>query len=159
MDQTNGVMTIYDKSRTVPVKSIRVSVGAAGTETPNGRFTLWRSSRWQSLMGPSWGQYGTHVAGAGLGGIFVHSVAGVAMNQYSVPAAEYNKLGNPASHGCIRACVADAKWVYENCNGATIRIFHSNKYESREALRGPLGRRALVPMKPPYNSDPTDPSI
>lgn len=159
VDQTNGVMTIYDESRTVPVKSIRVSVGAPGTETPNGWFTLWRSARWQSLMGPSWGQYGTHVAGAGLGGIFVHSVAGVAMNQYSVPAGEYNKLGNPASHGCIRACVADAKWVYENCNGATIHIFRSNNYESRESLKGPLGRKALVPMRPPYNFDPTDPSI
>lgn len=159
VDQTNGLMTIYDESRTVPVKSIRVSVGAPGTETPNGTYTLRRSSRWQSLMGPSWGQYGTHVQGAGLGGIFVHSVAGVAMNPYSVPAGEYNKLGNPASHGCIRACVADAKWVYENCNGATIRIFRSNKYESREALKGPLGRRALVPMRPPYNFDPTDPSI
>lgn len=158
VDRTNGVMTIYDQSRTVPVKSIRVSVGKPETPTPTGTFVLRRSGRWQSLMGPSWGQYGTHVQGAGLGGIFIHSVSGAQMNPYSVPAAEYNKLGNPASHGCIRACVADAKWVYENCNGATIRITDKN-YESREALKGPLGRRARVPMRPPYNFDPTDPSI
>lgn len=158
VDRTNGVMTIYDQSRTVPVKTIRVSVGRPGTETPTGRFVLRRSGRWQSLMGPSWGQYGTHVQGAGLGGIFIHSVSGAQMNPYSVPAAEYNKLGNPASHGCIRVCVADAKWIYENCNGATIRIL-DKKYESREALKGPLGRRARVPMRPPYNFDPTDPSI
>lgn len=158
VDRTNGVMTIYDQSRTVPVKTIRVSVGRPGTETPTGQFVLRRSARWQSLMGPSWGQYGTHVQGAGLGGIFIHSVSGAQMNPYSVPAAEYNKLGNPASHGCIRVCVADAKWIYENCNGATIRIL-DKKYESREALKGPLGRRARVPMRPPYNFDPTDPSI
>ena len=158
VDRTNGVMTIYDQSRTVPVKTIRVSVGRPGTETPTGQFVLRRSGRWQSLMGPSWGQYGTHVQGAGLGGIFIHSVSGAQMNPYSVPAAEYNKLGNPASHGCIRVCVADAKWIYENCNGATIRIL-DKKYESREALKGPLGRRARVPMRPPYNFDPTDPSI
>ena len=56
-------------------------------------------------MGPSWGQYGTHVDGAGQGGIFVHSVACGQANSYNLPAVEYNKLGSPASHGCIRTCV------------------------------------------------------
>lgn len=158
VDRVNGVMTIYDKSRTVPVKAIRVSVGAPGTETPLGTYTLSRSLRWQPLMGPTWGQYGTHVDGAGIGGIFIHSVSGPERHPYSVPSVEYNKLGNPASHGCIRACVADAKWIYENCNGATIRIF-DGAYQAREALKGPLGRKGRVPMRPPYNFDPTDPSI
>ena len=76
VDRVNGVMTIYaDANRTIPVKTIRVSVGNPGTDTPTGRYKLTRYSRWQALMGPSWGQYGTHVDGAGQGGIFVHSIA------------------------------------------------------------------------------------
>lgn len=66
VDRVNGVMTVYaDSARTIPVKTIRVSVGLAGTPTPTGDFTLSRSLRWQPLMGPSWGQYGTHVDRAG----------------------------------------------------------------------------------------------
>ncbi|HJB29405.1 MAG TPA: L,D-transpeptidase family protein [Candidatus Blautia faecavium] len=158
VDRVNGVMTIFDQGRTTPVKSIRVSVGLAGTPTPTGTYTLSRSLRWQPLMGPSWGQYGTHVEGAGQGGIFVHSVSGSYANSYSLPAAEYNKLGNPASHGCIRCCVADAKWVYDNCNGATIKIFDGT-YKADEVFKGPLGRRALVPLYGSMNFDPTDPAI
>ena len=158
VDRVNGVMTIFDSGRTTPVKSIRVSVGLAGTPTPTGTYTLRSNLRWQPLMGPSWGQYGTHVQYAGQGGIFVHSVSGSSPNSYSLPAAEYNKLGNPASHGCIRCCVADAKWVYENCNGAAIKIFDGT-YKADEVFKGPLGRRALVPLYGSKNFDPTDPLV
>ena len=154
VDRVNGVMTVYNSARTVPVKSIRVSVGLAGTETPLGTFYLTRSDRWQALMGPSWGQYGTHV----YEGIFIHSVACTYANSYNVPRYEYNKLGSPASHGCIRCCVADAKWVWENCNGARIRVFDGS-YTSSEAFKGPLGRRALVPMPEGAYYDPTDPAV
>ena len=158
VDRVNGLMTIYDSTGTIPVKSVRVSVGAAGTPTPLGTYTLRSNLRWQPLMGPSYGQYGVHVQGAGRGGIFIHSVPGARANCYSVPAAEYNKLGNPASHGCIRVCVADCKWVYEHCNGARITIY-DGAYKADEAMKGPLGRRALEPMRYPYNFDPTDPAI
>lgn len=158
VDRKNGVMTIYNRDKTVPVKSIRVSVGLPGTPTPTGTYTMSRSLRWQPLMGPSWGQYGTHVDGAGQGGIFVHSVSGGHQSIWSLPAGEYNKLGNPASHGCIRVCVADAKWVFDHCNGATIRIFDGT-YNSNESMKGPLGRRPLKPLRAPYNFDPTDPEV
>jgi glucan-binding YG repeat protein len=157
-DRVNGVMTVYDSTRTVPVKTIRISVGASGTETPLGTYSMTRGLRWQLLMGPSYGQYSTHVNGAGQGGIYVHSVSGSAANSYSLPAAQYNKLGTPASHGCIRTCVADAKWVYDNCNGATITIFDGT-YEANEAFKGPLGRKQLEPLRYPYNYDPTDPAV
>ena len=109
-------------------------------------------------MGPSWGQYGTHVDGAGQGGIFVHSVACGQANSYNLPAVEYNKLGSPASHGCIRTCVADAKWVYENCNGAPISII-DGKYKADDAMKGPLGKKALTQLRGAANFDPTDPAV
>ena len=152
-DRVNGVITVYSNAnRNIPVKSIRVSVGAPGTETPLGVFSLTPYARWVELMGPSWGQYGTHV----YEGIFIHSIPMNSPGHYGIPKADYARLGNPASHGCIRMCVADAKWVYENCGGATIRVFDGN-YSSQEVFKGPLGRPALVPMYGDY--DPTDPEV
>ena len=160
VDRVNGVMTVYaDYARTIPVKTIRVSVGNPWTPTPKGRYTLTPYSRWQALMGPSWGQYGTHVNGAGQGGIFVHSVACNSQNSYNLPVSAYNRLGSPASHGCIRACVGDAKWVYYNSSGATIYIFDGT-YNSNESFKGPLGRKALAPARWKNGGyyDPTDPA-
>lgn len=152
-DRTNGVMTVYtDSSKKYPIKTIRVSVGNPVTLTLKGTYKLTRSLRWQPLMGPSWGQYGTHV----VNGIFIHSVASGLQNGNNLPAGEYLKLGSPASHGCIRACVADAKWVYENCNGSTLRVF-DGKYSADECYKGPLGRRPLTPLRGSKTFDPTDP--
>ena len=153
-DRVNGVMTVYaDHKRTIPIKTIRVSVGNPTTLTPAGTFTVKRSLRWQPLMGPSWGQYGSHV----VGGIYVHSVACGEKNDHNLPVGEYLRLGNPASHGCIRCCVADAKWVFDNCNGSEIKIY-DGIYKSDEALKGPLGRKALTPLRGAKNFDPTDPA-
>lgn len=153
-DRVNGVMTVYtDSTMKIPIKTIRVSVGKAETPTKLGTFTLTRSDRWQLLMGPSWGQYGTHVTG----GIYVHSVACSQKNDHNLPVAEYYRLGTPASHGCIRCCVADAKWVYDNCNGSTIYVF-DGKYTKDEAFKGPLGRKALTPLRGNQTFDPTDPA-
>ena len=94
-------------------------------------------------MGPSWGQYGTHVDGAVVG-IFrtpLHAAQQTAI----ICRLVHILLGSPASHGCIRTCVADAKWVYENCNGSTIYI--SMEPISDEVFKGPLGRRAITPLK------------
>lgn len=154
VDRVNGVMTVYNSNRTIPVKSIRVSVGLPSTPTPVGTFRLSRSARWQPLMGNSWGQYGTHVTG----NVLVHSVPGGSPDVYALPAGFYNMLGEPASHGCIRVCVADAKWVYENCNGSAITIFDGTA-RSEEVFKGPLGRNPLVALRAPYTFDPTDPSI
>ena len=155
VDKGNGVMTVYtDKTLKIPVRSMRISVGLPSTPTPNGNFTVHRSLRWQPLMGPSWGQYGSHV----VSGIYIHSVAGSAQSSYSLPAGEYDKLGVPASHGCIRVCVADAKWVFENCDGSSIHIYTGN-YIQDDALKGPLGKPPFIPRRGSGNFDPTDPAV
>ena len=158
VDRVNGVMTVYtDSSKTIPIKTIRVSVGLPGTPTWTGTYRLSRSAVWQPLMGPSWGQYGTHVDGCGQGGIFIHSIACGQPNRYNLPVGEYLKLGQPASHGCIRACVADAKWVYENCNGSVIHIM-DGKYKADDVFKGPLGKKPITPLRGAGNFDPTDPA-
>ena len=151
-DRVNGVITVYNAAKTMPVKNIRCSVGLPGTETPLGTYKLNTAGggRWQLLIGPSYGQYATQVTGD----ILIHSVPTATQTITGVPKEEYDKLGTPASHGCIRVCVADAKWVYEHCNGATIRIF-DGRYQEKECYKGYLGRDPLVPMT--GNVDPTDP--
>lgn len=154
-DRVNGVMTVYtNSSKTIPIKTIRVSVGKAETPTPLGPYTIKRADRWQLLMGPSYGQYGSHVTG----GIYIHSIACGQPNPYNLPAAEYMKLGNPASHGCIRCCVADAKWIWENCNGSRIKII-DGVYSDKNTTKGPLGRNPITPLRGSGNFDPTDPSV
>lgn len=158
VDRVNGVMTVYtDSSKTIPIKTIRVSVGLPGTPTWTGTYRLSRSAVWQPLMGPSWGQYGTHVDGCGQGGIFIHSIACGQPNRYNLSVGEYLKLGQPASHGCIRACVADAKWVYENCNGSVIHIM-DGQYKADDVFKGPLGKKPITPLRGAGNFDPTDPA-
>lgn len=90
---------------------------------------------------------------------FVHSVACSYANSYNLPVSAYNKLGSPASHGCIRTCVGDAKWVYYNSSGSTIYIFDGT-YNSNESFKGPLGRKAIVPARWKNGGyyDPTDPA-
>jgi glucan-binding YG repeat protein len=159
-DRVNGVITVYTSSKkNIPIKTMRTSVGTSAYPTPTGTYTVQKASRWQLLMGPSWGQYGCFLTIASNGiGIYTHSVASSSKSVYDLPTASYDKLGTPASHGCMRLCVADAKWIYDNCNGAKFRIFDGT-YQSQECKKGPLGRNPLVRRYGSGNFDPTDPAV
>ncbi|MDD3218365.1 MAG: L,D-transpeptidase family protein [Lachnospiraceae bacterium] len=133
----------------IPVKVFACSVGLRATPTPTGTFHTIEKYRWAYLMGPSWGQYGTRI----VGGIYFHSVAGSAPNSYAISAGNYNMLGQPASHGCIRLCVRDAKWLYDNCKkGMEVTIYDSS-------YPGPLGKGSHILIPAGQNWDPTDPAI
>ena len=154
VDRVNGVMTIYNYARTAPVKSVRITVGAPETETPLGTYTCTPYLRWTPLMGPTYGQYGTHV----VSGIYIHSIPCNTPSIYDVPRDLYYLLGYPGSHGCIRVCVADAKWIFYNCSGAPITIFDGN-YNTKDSMKGPLGKPPLIEMYGTQNFDPTDPEV
>ena len=133
----------------IPVIAFTCSVGMPDTPTPTGTFHTLNKYRWHELMGPSYGQYCTRI----VGGILFHSVAGSNMTSYNLSAAEYNKLGQPASHGCVRLCVRDAKWIYDNCElDMEVRIFDSS-------FAGPFGKPATIKIPASQNWDPTDPNI
>ncbi len=134
----------------IPVVSFLCSVGQPITRTPLGTFKCSRGGRWQVLMGPSYGQYATNVY-AGI--IYIHSVASGQANARNLSAVEFNRLGTPASHGCIRVCVSDAKWIYENCAGCSVRIYDD------ASDPGPFDKPTLPKMSSGQNYDPTDPSI
>ena len=152
VDRTNCVITVYAKDSSgnysIPVRAMTCSVGLPGTPTYAGTYSVGAKYVLKELMGPSYGKYATAVAGQS--GVYFHSVATSSASNptYSVPAGEYNKLGTPASHGCIRVCVRDAKWIYDNCAyGTTIYI--------GDNLSMPLGKPATVLIS--SSVDPTDP--
>lgn len=153
VNRVTCTVTIYAKDGNngfiIPVKVFACSVGLPGTETPLGTYHTLAKYRWHELMGPSYGQYCTRI----VGGILFHSVAGSNMTSYNLSAAEYNKLGSPASHGCVRLNVRDAKWIYDNCRlGMTVVIYDSSD-------PGPFGKPATIKIPANQNWDPTDPNV
>lgn len=150
---TTNTVTIYAKDENgnycVPVKAMICSTGAAGA-TPAGTFTTRRLGRWHPLMGDCYGQYCTQING----NILFHSVwYYVDGNANTQSVKEYRKLGQSVSHGCIRLTVADAKWIYENCAGCTVKVTY-NAYEP-----APFDRPtppAITALYGDYGHDPTD---
>lgn len=153
VNRTTCTVTMYAKDGSngyiIPVCAFACSVGLPSTPTPVGTFNTKAKYRWHELMGPSWGQYCTRI----VGGILFHSVAGHSPTVYNINAGAYNLLGQPASHGCVRLCVRDAKWIYDNCPlGMTVRIYDSS-------YPGPLGKPATIKIPAWQNWDPTDPAV
>lgn len=150
--QANCV-TVYSKDSagqyTVPVKAMICSVGLnGGTPLENGQIT--DKYDWRLLFGNVYGQYAVRFNGH----IMFHSVPYMTTMKDSLKEGQYNLLGQPASLGCIRLSVADAKWIYDNCDrGTKVEVYDS-------ADPGPLGRPVSIQIDP--NSihkgwDPTDP--
>ena len=142
---------VYAKSETgkydIPVKTFVCSVGMPGTPTPTGTYTTPAKYRWHTLMGPSYGQYCTRI----VGGVLFHSVAGSNMTSHNLSAGNYNMLGQPASHGCVRLCVRDAKWIYDNCAlGTTVTISDTAAMQ--------FDKPTSIKIPASQNWDPTDPN-
>lgn len=139
----------------IPVVMFRCSVGNPGTPTPLGTWPAWHvalsGGKWKLLSGPTWGQWAMGL----VDGVLLHSTPGPNPNVYSVPRVDYNRLGYPASHGCIRFCVHDMKWLWDNVNGAYTRVYDGNTDTTK------FEKPPMVPMagSGAYGVDPTDPSV
>ena len=131
----------------IPVKTFTCSVGKAATPTHVGTYQTVRKSNPVELMGPSWGKYGTQINAYG---DWFHSVACSNPDPtYSLAAGNYNMLGQPASHGCVRLCVRDAKWIYDNCGLYTTVVVSDTEYT-------PFDKVPTIKIPAGQNWDPTD---
>lgn len=133
VNRKKNCVTVYtydkDGKYTVPVRAMICSCGD-GDNTPTGTFSIFVKNRWHPLFGDVYGQYVTGFNND----ILFHSVPYEKMNQpETVEVQDYNGLGTSISMGCVRLAVADAKWIYENCDfDTTVRVYESDK-------DGPLG--------------------
>ena len=150
--QANCV-TIYTKDEdgnyTVPVKAMVCSVGLNNT-TRLGVGKISDKYTWRALFGNCYGQYAIRFDGH----IMFHSVPYEKTSKDTLLEGQYNMLGQPASKGCIRLSVIDAKWIYDNCKkGTKVEV-----YDSPDP--GPLGKPTSyqISADSPYAGwDPTDP--
>ena len=146
VNKGTNVVTVFRNDGT-PERAFVCSVGSA---TPIGTFYTPNKYRWHELDGPSYGQYCTRI----VAGYLFHSVWYYRNGDYASQSyVQYNKLGTTASHGCVRLTVADAKWIYDNCElGTWIEI-----YDDAENP-GPLGKPEAIKLPKGSKWDPTDPS-
>lgn len=176
VNRAANCVTIYTKDAngdyTVPYKSMICSVGTyywdTKTETVKGNTPLGTYKmpgtkyKWRKLFGPEgldvYGHYTTRIVGH----ILFHSVPYTVTGQKAGTVKtlwenQYNRLGSPASKGCIRLSVADAKWIYDNCGEGTIVEIYDDA-----AYPGPLGRPEAIKIgegSPFAGWDPTDPDV
>lgn len=132
-------ITVYKKDSkgnyTVPIKAMVCSVGRKGHQTPTGRYNTTTRYNWRLMVDGSYGRYAIRIKGS----IMFHSVCYFTKNESNLEYEEYNKLGSPASLGCIRLCLADIKWIYDNCpNGFPTVIYDDT------SSPGPLGKPSSI---------------
>jgi lipoprotein-anchoring transpeptidase ErfK/SrfK len=126
------------------------SSGKSSSSTPAGVFTIYKRYNWLKLVGDVYGQYCTRFNGQ----ILFHSMPYSSRDPFSLINSEYNKIGTPASLGCIRLQVKDAKWIYDNCcNGTVVEVYSGS--EQNDILQ------SLKPLKlaEEVTWDPSDPKI
>lgn len=103
------------------------------------------------MVDNTYGHYAYRISG----GYLFHSVPYLKAANNTLETEEYNKLGTFASLGCVRMCVRDVLWLYENCpQGTTVDIYDD------AANPGPLGKpeSIKIPLDSPNAGwDPTDP--
>ena len=109
----------YTKS----VKTFTCSTGKKSSPTRTGKYRIRAKYRWRWLVGDVYGQYNSSISSDYL----FHSVPYYERDASTLENGEYDKLGTPASKGCIRMCVRDCKWIYDNCAiGTDVRIINDS---------------------------------
>ncbi len=92
------------------IRTMVCSAGTAEKPTPTGRFHVQNRGEWffseKYQQGAKW-----WVSFKDWGIYLFHSVP-MTRDQEIIP-EEAAKLGQPASHGCVRLAVEDARWIYD----------------------------------------------
>ena len=101
------------------VQTFTCSTGLHDT-TPRGVFLDGHPlNRWHFFKKFNcWAQYSFEIEGD----ILFHSVIYSSNNEKTLRRGSLSALGNPASHGCVRLQVDDAKWLFENCKRGSVVI-------------------------------------
>ena len=150
VDVVNQRVTVYSTADNSVVHRWLISSGTSSTPTPTGTYTLPSSSR------KEWNKFGSVYVKWAVrikGGYFFHSVLFSRRDDNSLQTSTLHKLGHPASHGCIRMEVSNAKWICDNCAPGTKVIIHKGVNDAR--ITSALGGSAGVAVTPSMPAAPT----
>ncbi len=126
VDVVNQITTAYGLDErgeyTVLVRRMICSTGTKSDPTPIQTVKMpSKRARWGYF--PEWDSHAQYLTRIDSLNAF-HSVLYTEPDVRKLAVSSYKKLGERASHGCVRLLVADAKWIYDNCQaGTVIRIF------------------------------------
>lgn len=104
----------YD-SEDKPIRVFACSTGRYGN-TVVGTFKTSNYYEWHLMNGGVYSRYAVRFNQHEL----MHSVPYYRHSPDSLEYRQFNKLGTPASAGCCRLALADAKWIYENTTPGTV---------------------------------------
>ena len=130
VDLTNQIVTIYSTADGSVVRQMLCSAGL-NDSTPEGIYSLPKKQR-ESERGEwyyfytfkCYAKYATRI----YKGILFHSIPYNEQRESTISKSGLEDFGYPASHGCIRLRVEDAKFIAENClQGTAVRIYSSNE--------------------------------
>ncbi|MGI6632882.1 MAG: L,D-transpeptidase [Bacillota bacterium] len=103
------------------VKEMIASTGVEGHETPLGTFEIQNRGTW--FFSEKYQQGAKYWVSFKDWGIYLfHSLA--MDKDQNIIEEEAAKLGQRASHGCVRLQVEDAKWIYDNIPQHTKVVIH-----------------------------------
>lgn len=156
VDLTNQICTvygIYSDGTSKPIMSEWVSTARKGCTTPVGAFKIQgasdgRKAKYRTAKmsgGKSYAEFLCRFTGAKC----MHTVPYLKRNTKGlVSKTEFNKLGTPASSGCVRMPYKLAKFIYNTCPvGTPVIVFKGKKGEY------PMGKPKKY--KATSNVDPT----
>ena len=154
INRAADTVTVYEKDENGNyLKPFKAMVCSTGDATPLGEYNTIEQYRWRALFGNVYGQYAVRIVDH----ILFHSVPYYSMNEGDMEYQEFNKLGTPASMGCIRLQVKDVKWIYDNCPIGTPVVLYDDAENP-----GPLGKPDFkhIDVNDPATRgwDPTDPN-
>lgn len=130
VDLTNQIVTIYNTKDNTIARQMLCSAGE-NDSTPEGTYYLPAKkysderTKWYFFNGFNvYAQYATRINGPYL----FHSIPFNGKSDDRMSATSAAEFGHPASHGCIRLRVEDAKFIAKEClRGTRVKIFKSGK--------------------------------
>ena len=120
MNRTTQTVTVYEKGRRGQLhRALQVHDLLHRAGHPVGFFHTSDQYDWRALVGGVYGQYATRISPTE--GILFHSVPYYSAEKDQLETEEFNKLGTPASLGCVRLQIEDCKWIYDECPSGSPR--------------------------------------
>lgn len=121
VDTKNQKTFLYDGSKRLTTFIVSTGILDGDSNTPLGDYVI-ENERGENFFAASFGEGANYWVSFKDHGVYLfHSVPTDENGDYIVSEAE--KLGKPASHGCVRMSVPDAKWFYENIpTGTPVKV-------------------------------------